>query len=398
MAKKTGTLKYVLLGIFAIVVFQTASVIIQRHTYTRGDSQMPTDIDLDTADAVHPLPEMYPVTKGTINIFSVPEPEAVGTNDINDAITLLRFNNGNLEYKEVRRSFVEQVSGGDLSFTPVFSKDVIAYSQTRRFVLFNVHDGSFHEYGVYSSIDDEILSFFPVDPEKNLFLFEIDTYPIENDPTRIRFFKLYKFDGGSANKISEFSTGRMRINNQPWALQSRTLILYNDTSRTLHAYDMNFKENSHPLVTIFNENAKKFRLIDQLYIHPTLPFAVLVDIPLHHRSNYIVWVIRWDKREPEIFPILGLDKEIFCSGFEFSPDGKLLLYRDQTANSSNPDYVIFPVDSSQPAFLGKPRHLGNLPRKPATAFTGAWIAEPQSFVVTDGDILYRWNLESAARP
>ncbi len=358
---------------------------------------MPSDIVLDTADAVHPLPEMYPVVKGTINIFSVPEPEAVGTNDINDAITLLRFGKGNLEYKEVKRSFVQQVSGGDLSFMPVFSKDVIGYSQTRRFILFNIHNGSFSKYRIGQSLDDGVSKVLPLDPVKSLFLFEMNTFPIEDDPTSVRFFKIFNFSQSKEDQVAYLSTGNEGINKQPWALQSKILILYNDSSRTLHAYDMNFKEISHPLVTAFNENAKKFRLIDQLYMHPTLPFAVLVDIPLHHRSNYIVWVIRWDKRDPEIFPILGLDKEVYCSGFEFSPDGKLLLYRDQTANSSNPDYVIFPVDSSQPAFLGKPRRLGNLPRKPATAFTGAWIAEPLSFVVTDGQILYRWRLDGVGK-
>jgi hypothetical protein len=385
--KKRMSALFVILACGVIIAFLYSRI------FLKGDFTMPSDFEQDSLVNSDLIPEMQPLKeKYMIHIFSVPEPNSVGTNDINDAITLIQFKTDGLNYKEIHRSFIEQVSGGDLCFMPLFSKEIIGYSQTRRFVLFNIKTGAFTKYSIGKTLDDLIVNVLPLDTLKKLFLFEIRTFKNENDMMRLRILKIFDLSNPEQIELASLTTGEIGIDNEPWSLQGKTVFIYNGVSRTLQAYDMNFKPVSHSLTTIFNENRKKFRSVDQLYLHPTLPFALLVDIAFDDRKDYMMWILRWDERSPEIFPILGITEKTYCNQFEFSPDGSWLLYRDEAGNTSNPSFNAFPVDSTLSAFLKKPKKLGRLPRKNSTAFTSAWISDPLGFVVTDGEILYRWEL------
>jgi hypothetical protein len=43
--------------------------------------------------------------------------------------------------------------------------------------------------------------------------------------------------------------------------------------------------------------------------------------------------------------------------------------------------------------LGKPQVLGKVLRENARPTSTAWIAKPLSFVVSDGQVLYKWELD-----
>ncbi len=82
------------------------------------------------------------------------------------------------------------------------------------------------------------------------------------------------------------------------------------------------------------------------------------------------------------------------SDFEFSPDGKWCVFRDYTGNGRNTVFVAVPVSEKNPVHLGKPVKLGNAMRPDAIEPTGtAWTTHPTAFVMCDGLVIYRWNLD-----
>jgi hypothetical protein len=91
-------------------------------------------------------------------------------------------------------------------------------------------------------------------------------------------------------------------------------------------------------------------------------------------------------------------KGLECSDFQFSPDGKWLVFRDDSEmilqSIANPTFVAMPVDANNPMFLGKPRILGKVMRENARPTSTAWITKPLSFVVSDGKVLYKWELNN----
>src|SRR5271157_2040536 len=69
-------------------------------------------------------PDLWPIMVGmkdeNTDIFSVPTENAVGTNSLNNAITLLKFNKDQIEYDEVRKNFIEGVGSGDKFYPGIF--------------------------------------------------------------------------------------------------------------------------------------------------------------------------------------------------------------------------------------------------------------------------------------
>jgi hypothetical protein len=82
------------------------------------------------------------------------------------------------------------------------------------------------------------------------------------------------------------------------------------------------------------------------------------------------------------------------SDFTFSPDGKWVIFRDKTEGSDNPVFVTVPISSDNHLYLGKPIKLGKVLRQDAIAPEGsAWTTNPTAFVLSDGVLLYRWNMD-----
>jgi hypothetical protein len=116
-------------------------------------------------------------------------------------------------------------------------------------------------------------------------------------------------------------------------------------------------------------------------MHPTLPVAILVEINKVGRGGYKVWLINWQNPDPEkrIVELLGQDISIFSnwsgirslyvSNFQFSPDDKWLVFRDESEevlqSLANPTFVAMPVDGSKKIPLGKPKVLGKVMRENA---------------------------------
>jgi hypothetical protein len=360
-------------------------------------------------------PDLWPVMIGMMtdntDIFSVPVENAVGTNCLNNAITLLKFNNDQVEYDEVKRDFINGVGEGDKYYPGIFSEQWIGYTQTRGFLLFNLKDKTFADHIPLQSGDEYFTGVSAFDGSKKQFVFQVrDDRFLESK----RFLRMLEFDAkGGFKQISEFQAGLHKIGYlEPWAIQNKTIFLYNNDSVKITAYDINFKQVRHPFCDVFN-SIKNFRRLDQLVIHPAYPIAILVEIDKVGRDNYRVWLVRWNNPDPEKRVVELLSQEISpfsdysnikgltCSGFQFSPDGRWLVFRDESEevlqSVPNPTFVAMPVDGSREMPLGRPKVLGKVMRESAYPSSTAWIKKPVSFVVSDGSVLYKWELEGLKR-
>jgi hypothetical protein len=359
-------------------------------------------------------PALWPVMVGLkeeCDIFSVPEEDAVATNCLNNAITLLRFDKDKIKYDEVRRDFIDGVGSGDKFYPGIFSDQWIGYTQTRGFLLFNLKKKSFADHIPIKSGDDFFTDVKTYDGIKLQFLFQV-CHPYFDEGKR--FLKLIEFDGkGGFKQISEIEAGTHKGGCiEPWAIQNKTIFVYNNDSTRITAYDINFGPISHPFCDLFN-NLKDFRRLGQITIHPSFPIAVLVEINKEDQGNYKVWLARWQHPDPDqrFIELLGQHismfstwrnlKELICSQFEFSPDGKWLVFRDDSEmvlqSIANPTFVAMPVDGSREMPLGNPKILGKVMRDYAWPTSTAWITKPVSFVACDGKIVYKWELDSLHR-
>jgi hypothetical protein len=357
-------------------------------------------------------PDLWPIMVGTkednTDIFSVPVENAVGTNCLNNAITLLKFNEDQIEYHEVRRNFISGVGDGDKFYPRLFSDKWIGYTQTRGFLLFNLKDKSFADNLIVKPSYEWITGVSFVGGTDLQFMFQV----CRSDEKR--FLRIFNFDGkGGIKQISELQAGPHKVGYlEPWAIQNKTIFVYNNDSVKITAYDINLKPVQHPFCDLFN-SIKDFRRLDQLVIHPSLPVAILVEIKEVGRGSYKVWLVSWQNPDPEkrIVELLSQDISIFSnwsgirslyvSNFQFSPDGAWLVFRDESEevlqSLANPTFVAMPVDGSRKIPLGKPKVLGKVMRENANPTSTAWIKKPSSFVVSDGMVLYKWELDGLKR-
>jgi hypothetical protein len=84
----------------------------------------------------------------------------------------------------------------------------------------------------------------------------------------------------------------------------------------------------------------------------------------------------------------------FC---EFSQDGSWMVFADATESNDNPMFYAFPVDEKYPLFIGKPVILGKAFREEGIMQSTAWLTNKPVFVLSDGVVLYVWDLTKAPR-
>ncbi len=89
-------------------------------------------------------------------------------------------------------------------------------------------------------------------------------------------------------------------------------------------------------------------------------------------------------------PVAGINRDgLYCSGFEFSPDGRWVVFRDETDDERQPAFVAMPIHA-EPPFVGAPLVLGRTAAGPTVST--CWSTGPTGFVATDGGAVYRWVL------
>jgi hypothetical protein len=368
-------------------------------------------------------PDLWPVIIGTnenfIEIFSVPIENAIGTNSLNNAITLLKFMDDKIVYDEMRRDFIEGVDWGDKCYLGVFSDSWIGYTQTRGLLLFDLKTKNFKRFVLSNSISTVISKVQVFDSSKYNFLFQFNDHfhNMDSDSNAFgeRTLRLINLnDEMEFEDISQMGIGVVEIGYaEPWDIHNKTIFVYRRNSENgIAAYDMYFNPIEHPFCDLFN-NLDGFRRLDQLVIHPNLPIALIVEMDKTFRKDYKVYIANWshpdtDQRFVEllsqqisIFSDWSNIKNLYVSDFQFSPDGKWLVFRDDSEmvlqDTPNPTFIAMPVDGSREMPLGKPKVLGKVMRENASPSSTAWITKPLSFVVSDDQVLYKWELDKLKR-
>jgi hypothetical protein len=320
----------------------------------------------------------YRVKESLSHIFSVPERGSIGTNSMNNAITVLDLSGKRVKYREVRRNFIDEAESGDMVFLPEFSKDTIGYSQTRGFLLFNVKTGEFRDRLMVRLLQLTIQDVAVLDWEKRLFLFNMDFTPGFDGSTAD--LHMMDLSGPEPKDVATFE-----IKKEPlWAALGKTTFYFTKEGERLklHALDEWLKPVEHPLLAIYDARFPNGEA-ELPTVHPNHPIAIFATEEGASEDTLSVLGVSWrspeDKASSEprskAFKLL----ESMSGGFRFSPDGKWVLFRDRTGGPLR--YVAMPVDPALPHYFGPPVLL-ETKEEVSDRWNGncAWISDPVSVV------------------
>ncbi|MBN1602848.1 MAG: hypothetical protein JW915_14660 [Chitinispirillaceae bacterium] len=402
-----------------------------------------TIMDYGDYDIMLP-PSMYAQWSEMNNIFAVPKDNMVGTNDLDNAIKLLEFKTDeDLKQHIVRKDFIEEVTGAYyFRFMPIWSKNEIAYAQSKGFLIVNIPEQKVEIHtispGIYTG---NIENLAILDPEKRVFVLEIDEPNAEVDGFD-KILKVIRFENNTFTVLAEHPAGvKTGVYTEPWFFYQKKIFIYNDSTTKIEVYDENFKPTNHQLAEVFNRNQVGFRCMKEIAIHPTLPFALIVErgkpatkeqlaaaralpAPADEKAVDVIYaevkrrtlyLFRWNEpdEKKQMVPLISIAGSFWksynpadrYSHLTFSPDGKWLVFRDGTMRGTNADsernpvFVAVSIDAKNPLLLGKPVKLGYAMRDGALEpKSTAWTTNPTAFIMCDGLVLYRWNLERYRQP
>jgi hypothetical protein len=350
-------------------------------------------------------------------IFPIPMANAVGTLDEHsNAIVSMTFSDYGSEpkCKVIAQNFSKMVYGQfDYRFSQNFSKETIAYSSNQCVVIANTENGKAFYARCGLSIDDYILGARFLDTQKNLFVIvkSID----EGGNGWNDYLHIAELNGRKLVDTSwamNFGVTK-HISSYPplyntWYVHDCKLFVY-DHGQVLCTDG--YQSVSHPFSETFNANATRFGTVKDLAIHPKLPFGVIIEESAPKTHDLVV--LRWDipdpKKKGKQVIAFGQTLEPLKSLFNmdhmtlaypsFSPDGNW--YIIGCIDGSIPQYEpqspyfvaipVTPVDKEHSYFLDIDNLvvLGQVPGMTSIA----WTSEPTSYVVSNGELLHKWDLD-----
>ncbi len=350
--------------------------LISTHAYG-GNKKM--EYMYDFKQAVTLEPQTYKIDASMrLSLFPVPMDNAVGTNDIRNAISVISFPKGKMRIDHHFRRAVDDVQGGG-TYLPVITKDLIGFGQMRAFYLFNFKTKKHEEYRIVFSLDDTIENIAIADAEKRRFVFEIQSHRHgSQDPwdftKSLQLIDLSKREVDLVKKVPK-EAGSI------WVKADSRVLLWHFKKKEMQVFDMDLEPSQHPMEEAIKKNKEKVDFT-RMAPHPALPFAILYGG--RYGATYINWGEGRDKT-PKSF-LSGVDL------FLYSPDGMWVAFqRDFPAPKRT---YLMPVSEKYPNYLGTPILLLN-DFFDAKCF--AWTTAPVSFVGNNGRNIYRWELTKEAR-
>jgi hypothetical protein len=367
----------------AILALAIISLLSTTTVYGGGKNKMePLYDNFEKEITLTLTPQIYNLgVSMSISLFPVPFDNAVGTNDIRNAITVISFPKGKLDMENHFRSVFKDVQGGG-TFLPVIPPDTIGFGQTRRFLLFNFKTGGHKYYRVLPSIDDKIENIAIADARKKKFIFEtegLDRHSEDHNDGAF-FLQLFDLSGDDAKLIKKIDIGTGSI----WTVAHDRVFLWYFSRKVMEVYDMNLGPAQHPLGDIIKKNSKKEEIrFNTIVPHPTLPFVILWGGK--YGSIYIAWGECRNQTPQSLI--------INATQFSFSPDGKWVTFKQYISLHEERTYMM-PVSEKYPNYLGSPILLFKNNYFDPPYF--AWTTNPVSFVGSDRS-LYRWELTKEAQ-
>lgn len=374
------------LSVICNLLFSTIAL---AHGGTKMESKYLYEVkDFDSAQSIHPQTFKSGGLFGgykNVSIFPVPQDNSVGTNDMGNAITIISFPKGKIDYdKHFRRA--DDISGGG-KYLPTISQDLIGFGQVRVFHLFDFKKKLHREYRIVFPFSKYIDNIAIADARLRHFLFEIESQK-ENpeDSFDVDYFlQLVDLSGDKPKLIKE-------IKEEPGTVLTTTkdrVILYRILKRKLQVLDMNLEPAHHPLEDVVKQYKDQLNPIkdeigfSRIRLHPTLPFAILYGG--YEGSTFVGWGKTKNNTPHQ-----------FASGLEaisFSPDGRWVVYK---YNRTDPAKTyIMPISERYPHYLGSPILISN---ESFDIGKGAWSTNPTAFVGSYLDKIFRWDLENQEYP
>jgi len=351
-------------------------------------------------------------------IFPVPEFNAVGTlDDYSNGIVLIRFGGygAEPECQVIAKDFCERVIGQfNYRFCTNFSEDTIAYSITNGAVVANVKtDKAFlAECNLPDNRRNNYMQGIRfLDLQKDLFV--IVKSIREDNPgwddylhvARLEGQRLVDTDWSVHLGETPYITLDVPLYHR-WFVHDCKLFVY-DKGRILCTDGS--QPVSHPFSEIFNNNSDRIGNIKDLAIHPTLPFGIMIEDHVSGCISHQLTVVCWEAKKPkgqivafnDIFeslaPPFGLNR-IALAYQCFSPAGNWYVVGCLTPEAAaapeepkDPFFIAIPVDEECPNFLvveelivlGQVKNMTSL----------AWTTSPASYVVSNGELLHKWDLD-----
>ena len=326
-------------------------------------------------------PEMYPLERNIDVLFPVARDNALGTNDINNAITILTFGKDHIQYHEYFEDAFNEVGGGG-QFIPPVSKDVIGFGQTRRFVFYNFKTGKHQRFRICYPLEESIEKIAIGDSQRRRFIFKITKFPKSSAGTGDDYtslLRLMDLSGNEAKLIKELSIER----GSGWTQHGEKVLVFKLDKLKVLTND--FQPSSHPIENIYSKYKGRIDII-QLTIHPFLPFAVMVD----RRKDTVI--ASWNQDRTNTNELINISTGS-TQHFQFSPDGKWVVFKE--GYSDKIKIYIMPVSDKYPHYLGYPMLLSDYDYYDNAT---AWTTNPISFNGSNSAELDHWDLTSQAHP
>ncbi|MGA7827158.1 MAG: hypothetical protein WCA04_05835, partial [Geobacteraceae bacterium] len=162
--------------LFVLAIFVIASC--QLPTNCFGGSTMECLYDLKEAESLKP--QKFELKgglfgtgiQGVYSLFSVPKDNSVGTNNLNNAITIISFPKGHIKFDKYFKNAVDDLGSGQ--YMPVIDQNTIGLGQTRSFIIYDYKKKIHREYYITTSIANTIERIATADARKRLFIFEME--------------------------------------------------------------------------------------------------------------------------------------------------------------------------------------------------------------------------------
>lgn len=405
---------------FKCLVFYSAAMMVFISNYSccgkKGIKYMPTPKEIEqTFDRIIE-PKIAPIDPGNehgeyrTNVFAVPFKNAVGTLDLHNSISLIRFDDEGVKIDQLKKydpSKFPYDSHDEFGSIPLSNHEIFYWS-IKDLIILNFEKNDNVGIGSKGYSDDfEYITL--LDRDQSVFLCKIDAghkiYRLIQPELPLNYSNDSINKGYVARKIiaeKQFEQGQIIVGGTDSWINNKTIFVYETPKKTMMAFNDSLKQVQHPLVDVINKSNLKLL---GFAVHPKLPFAVAmnsIDNPITGKSTWFYFLIRWqlDDEKARIIPFLlplmksiGADTtKLFLFDFQFSPDGKWLLIKDGTKNFDNPDLFVYPIDEKDPLYLGQPWYLGHAFREGAKQQSACWIADPCSYVVSDGMCVYKWEM------
>lgn len=343
------------------------------------------------------------------NVFMVPFQNAVGTFDLHNSFSLIKFEDKDVKVEQMMKYDPDKFpydAHDKFGFLPV-TVDEIYYWANKGLNIFNFKEQKGLVYLCH--LNEDYVNVTLLNSEKNVFFAKMDVGAVKYKIIKLASpldYNLGLTNGGHgaydvlAEKL--FPHEQPVIGGTDFWIQNKTIFVFDTKSISMLAFNDSLAPVQHPLASLIN--SKKINVFE-FAVHPKLPFAVAmnsIDDPVTSKSTYLYVLIRWqlddEKARITPFPLpliktIGADTtKLFLFDYQFSPDGKWLLIKDGTKNFDNPDLFVYPIDEKDPLYLGQPWYLGHAFREGAKQQSSCWIVDPCSYVVSDGMCVYKWEM------